>query len=308
MKKLLVILILISLFLACKKEESGTMYFKMKYTTQTLPTKSKLSADTLYTGFGDYITSLTPTRFLGKFSMTGFQDTYNNMDNNTKMLLFIDGNQPANDPARFADFSNNAEVSFSPNLRGIQDDHGLFSSEQINFIYFFFGVEYFYQEVELPQQYANVNLSMFNGSFCNHQYWSDSVKVNNILKIEHFPLICRIFNVTNGWPCSYVFGNCDSTFIFNTEANNVQNSVNWPFGGSTILQIIRSNKYKTVTINTPGPGETVEMISTLGFDIQNLIQVYAGADNIPYNSDDIFIYAPNYWERIRVNLEIKEVQ
>jgi len=38
------------------------------------------------------------------------------------------------------------------------------------------------------------------------------------------------------------------------------------------------------------------------FDINNLIQIYAGADNIPYTSDDIFVYAPRFWERLSVNL------
>lgn len=47
------------------------------------------------------------------------------------------------------------------------------------------------------------------------------------------------------------------------------------------------------------------MFSTISFDTQNLIQIYAGIDNIPYSSDDIFVYAPNYWERVIVKLEIK---
>jgi hypothetical protein len=32
---------------------------------------------------------------------------------------------------------------------------------------------------------------------------------------------------------------------------------------------------------------------------------YAGNDNIPYTFDDWFTYAPNFWERINVRLEIR---
>jgi hypothetical protein len=306
MKKAIGFFILLMLLVSCKKDkDGGNMLFNIKYTTSSSLIKTKSLSRNFYSDFGDYITSLTPAHFSGKFQMLGFQDAINPVDINTHMLLLIDGNLDPDDPDRIADFSNNAVVNFSPDLRGIQDDHGLFANEQINFIYFYFDLHYFYQEVTLPPQYESVNIAMFNANYCNHQYWSDSVKVNNVLKIEHFPLISNIFNTSNGWPSAYIFGNCDSTFVFNTEGNGVTNSVNWPYGGGTILQIIRSNKYNAVTINTPGNGETVEMVTTVGFDTNDLIQIYAGADNVPYTSDDVFIYAPNFWERIKVDVSVE---
>ncbi len=54
----------------------------------------------------------------------------------------------------------------------------------------------------------------------------------------------------------------------------------------------------------PLEGETVLMNGVLSFDTNGLIQVYAGADNIPFTSDDIFVYAPKFWERIYSKLEI----
>lgn len=305
MNKAVTLFIITAALISCKKEKSGNMDFSMHYTTQTDVFKTDVVPDSLYTGFGDYITSVTPSHFSGKFRMLGFQDAVNPQDNTTHMLLYIHGNMTPDDPARTAVFSNNAVVSFSPDLRGIQDDHAMFTGEQINFFYFYFDIIYFYQEVALPPQYDTVNIAMFNVNYCNEQLWSDSVKVNNVLKIKHCPLIYNIFDVSNGWPEAYVFGNCDSTFVYNLEHNEVPNSVNYPFGGSTILPIIRSNKYQLVTVNTPTGGETVKMISTVGFDTQNLIQIYAGADNIPYNSDDVFIYAPNYWERIQAKLLVE---
>jgi hypothetical protein len=41
----------------------------------------------------------------------------------------------------------------------------------------------------------------------------------------------------------------------------------------------------------------------MSFNITDLIQIYAGQDNIAYTFDDIFVYAPNFWERISVSLE-----
>jgi len=38
---------------------------------------------------------------------------------------------------------------------------------------------------------------------------------------------------------------------------------------------------------------------------RNLIQVYAGADEVAYTNDDVFVYAPSFWERLNVKLEIK---
>lgn len=71
------------------------------------------------------------------------------------------------------------------------------------------------------------------------------------MKINHFPFTDHLSNPVSGYPSAFVFGNCDSTFLFNTEGNVIPNSVNWPFGGSTINPIIRSNKYSPIVLNTP---------------------------------------------------------
>lgn len=52
----------------------------------------------------------------------------------------------------------------------------------------------------------------------------------------------------------------------------------------------------------PAAGETKVLYSTISFNIQNLIQFYAGQDNIPYTSDDVIIYAPDYWERATIQV------
>lgn len=39
---------------------------------------------------------------------------------------------------------------------------------------------------------------------------------------------------------------------------------------------------------------------TFIYDISNIVQLYAGPDNIPYTEDDKVILAPNFWERLAV--------
>ncbi|MFN7302291.1 MAG: hypothetical protein ACK5U7_12530, partial [Bacteroidota bacterium] len=60
-----------------------------------------------------------------------------------------------------------------------------------------------------------------------------------------------------------------------------------------------------VKLIMPDAGETATLFSTMVFDTENLIQLYAGADNTPYTADDIMVYAPNFWERIKVKLEMR---
>ena len=46
------------------------------------------------------------------------------------------------------------------------------------------------------------------------------------------------------------------------------------------------------------------MNGVLSFNTDGLIQVYAGADNVPYTADDVLIYAPRFWERLKSRLDI----
>ena len=69
--------------------------------------------------------------------------------------------------------------------------------------------------------------------------------------------------------------------------------------------VIRSSKFKTQKIIMPNDGETYTMYATLSYNTDNLIQIYAGSDNIPYTDDDVFVYAPRFWDRVNINLEMK---
>lgn len=296
------------LLLGCDKDKvNGNIRHRVQYTTAKTDLKTAANpTDSRYTQFGDYIKSVTPYKFTSKINIMCYQDNWDNSANDSHMISYVDGhdNDPRYEIATYADFSNNQEVEITPILYSSDMMDGVFKQKEVTFEYFNFCPYYLYQEVEIPIQYKDITINQFNESY-NERYYNDSVKSGNILKIKHIPFITRLFPYGNGYPWAYVFGNTDSTFVYNKEGKAVPNSEHWPFGGSTINPIIRSNKYIAKTVTMPTGGNTIEMVSKISFDTENLIQIYAGQDNIPYTSDDIFLYAPNYWERLLVKLEIK---
>jgi hypothetical protein len=116
------------------------------------------------------------------------------------------------------------------------------------------------------------------------------------------------FNTNNG-PYFY-FGNTDFTFVVNPNAEGILLSENNPainedaHGGTRTL-IIRSNQYTNAIYHAPDAGETLTMSGIVSFNTTGLIQVYAGADNEPYTRDDVFVYAPEFWERISSRLDME---
>jgi len=309
MKKAFLFFVIAGALIACKKNNGpGTVLYKVQYTNDASVFKTK-QADSLHSGFGDYITSITPHHFAASINMMGMQNDTNPQDNTTTLLSFImDNGQSMIMPEPQADFSNNQEVEFSPEIQ-----HQYTAGQEINFLYFYFVPYYIYQELTLPAEYENISINQFNETYNinyfgigQEQYYCDSVKTGTTLKIKYIPFITRLHPYPAGYPQAIVFGNCDSTFIYNAEGNLTQNSVDHPFPGGSHSCSIRSNKYESPTITIPENGETLTLHTTVGFDTENLIQVYAGADNIAYTADDIFVYAPRYWERIVAKLEVRE--
>lgn len=287
----------------CGKFKAGKIDYKVKYTTDKSPVKSvKTSPDNTYTQFGTYITSLTPDIFTSKINIMMYLDKWEQSDNSTHMISYVDGhdNDPNYEIATYADFSGNQEVSIDPILYSTDIWKGIFKQKEITFNYFYFVPYYFTQDFKVPVQYGEKNLFNLGGDAI---YSFDASTGKRRSKVNHNPFVNAIYTQTNHIPFSFVFGNTDSTFIFNKECVNVAPSENHPFGGS--YPVIRSNKYTPITVRMPLDGESIIMYSTVSFDTENLIQVYAGNDNIPYTSDDIFVYAPNYWERLNVKLEIR---
>jgi len=79
-----------------------------------------------------------------------------------------------------------------------------------------------------------------------------------------------------------------------------------PFGGLLCNRpFIRSHRYTLITVTMPEASESIEMYSAISFINDDLIQVYAGNDGVAYTGDDMFSYAPRYWERVVVRLELR---
>jgi hypothetical protein len=308
-RKLIYFLVILFFISGCKKD-GGKLLCTITYNVQNNKNVSK-SAETKteaisnqYSQFGEYITSITPSRFLGKFLdlrflnnqfIPGFHLDINLIDNKSDIA----------NPDRLADFSNNSSVSFFPEQVNVR--------ENVELIYLSAICLFFYQEFELPQQYENIIMLKFlsfgNGYINNFDGHSvGGVKTGRFVKASHEDFLAPIFDsnwtgLSGNYPVtshSYVFGNTDSTFIF-YSANQHIRTIDNPQGQNGY--IVRSNKYKPIAISAIPDGESKTIKGTMSFNITDLIQIYAGQDNIAYTNDDIFVYAPNFWERISVILE-----
>jgi hypothetical protein len=138
---------MVSLLLsACEKEtQTGRVIYKINFTTNKttiISTRTSLKSlpDNLYSSFGDYVTSLTPSKFIAQIWMMGYTDTVTGpASNHAQMLQYIEGNVtkiPLNDPSRIVDFSNHVTIAFDPVIYGRVNTDNQFEDKQIDFKYF----------------------------------------------------------------------------------------------------------------------------------------------------------------------------
>ena len=308
MKTLIPFFAILLILPSCHKHNHiGDIQYKLRYTTSEILLKKGTitTQDEHYTQFGDYITSLTPTKFTAKIWTMGYMDGvwWNTQTNSTNILSYVrwDGSMytPAQDSIqRSADFSNNATVTFeNPGMNG--QLNGEFFENNVDFKYFFFVTNFLYQEVQLPTQYEGIQLTAINAGF-------NATVENNILKSQHKMFMKPIFpNGELDMAFRFYFGNTDSAFVVNPNGEMLEISEDNPLDGGRNYLTFRSDKYSHASYRVPDEGETLTMSGVVSFNSTDLIQVYAGADNVPYTSDDVFVYAPKFWERIssRLNME-----
>ena len=161
--------------------------------------------------------------------------------------------------------------------------------------------------IELPVQYNGINLSQYNRQD-RPEWYRNFVKDGNTLTVDLFPLtaIIDISDPTNFYnaPMYFYFGMTDkTTFLSNGTLIPLSPDTNFEM----LTPCLWSSRFKEYEITPASNGETITTISTIGFDNENLIQIYAGADNFPYTSDDIIVYAPNFGERIYVNTQVEYI-
>lgn len=315
MKNLFYFLIII-LFTGCNKNNSSStkLIFNMTYKTTDNSKMTKLNSHILktklteehYSQFGDYITSITPTVIIAKFGAMRLQHFVEGDVMWKEQIIIIDNNLDLASNLRLADFSNNATVQITPVFEGVNN----VDMKNVEFNLFTNSILFFYQEFEIPTAYDNIqNFSYLSlgGDLDLKGFFIGGERNGRLLKISSYSLIAPIFDSlwtgSNGQstivPQNYVFGSSDSTYIFFEKGFHNQ-SIDNPMGQDGY--IIRSNAYKPLSLGDMSGGQTKYISGIITFNTTNLIQVYAGKDNIPYTQDDIFVYAPKFWERLSVNL------
>ena len=280
MKKTVILLLIISLFASCAKEKYGNVRQQIKCTSEIPDGKQKIKLEKRkqelrYTQFGDFVTSVTPTSFIGKLNMVRFfrenpDDTY---------IALVGGRTGQGGIS--TDFCINSTVSVIPELccnvyQNPDGQGGYFKNDvTLEYLYVNMGLEVV---LELPEEYNNVfdtniittGLSALNGPVEELREFGDDLKIH--------------------------FGQTDSTFISHVNLFDTFN---------TGLHI-RSDKFEEWTLTPPLGGKDKTILSTIGFIIDDIIHVYAGQDNIPYTSDDVIVLEPKYWERMYIDVDISE--
>jgi hypothetical protein len=313
MRKLILVSIGLLVLIGCNKHEDttyipGEIITNMKYkgNSQKFIINSFIQNTTrtkkLYTGFGDYIMSLTPKKLSAKFYCIRYiQDI---TGHNT--IELINNNLPSYDPLRYADFTNNSSISMKPSLYG--DLTGASFAYSVKFNFLTFDIGNIYHEIQLPPEYIGIDtLDQF--FFNDNNNSNDEIQVystlsNNILNSRYRVFLNPIYgNNPQIVPTAIVFGGTDTSYILNLATDIHDYPVNTPYHGN---YIIRSKKFNPITfVPSTNSNKTTYINATLSFDYNNLIQIYAGNDNIPFTKDDVFLYEPEFFDRFSVNVTIE---
>ena len=306
MKRISYFLFVISILAGCSKDNGGNLSINMTYNytdirkaaeKSNLVKAYSITDEQRYTQFGDYITSITPTVFIAKFLDMRIQNWDENGTIWNASMNLIDNNTDISSTDRLADFSKGASVNFNPDSKYLNTQN----STEFNIFVFIFC--FFYQELELPAQYNTVtNLDHLDWAFQStgeirfDDYSVKGKRNGQYIKVSDGPFIKDL--IFNEMPHAYVFGKTNNTYIYKSDSHM---SINDPLaqGGN----IIRSNAYTPITISAIPANEAKTLNGTMTLNINNMIQIYAGVDNIPYTKDDVFVYAPNYWERLSVSIK-----
>lgn len=296
MKYLSSLIILAFLMGACKKEKFGNTRQEIRVTTDALSSKfksskqesSKNEQEIRYTQFGDFITTITPKSFIGELGVVRFYaDTINGGIQGGSFMTLVMTDSHAGEEPVIADFTNNATLSVIPVLNGDiiynPDGQGASFREDVTFkiLWINMGLKLV---IELPSEYTDIELHQFHPMF--------SQKEGNILTTQSRKIFNPLSEEGDGNGFHIYFGMTDITYYVN-EGVFLENAK---------ASYIRSSQFEEWTMTPPLPEETKTYISTIGFVNDDIVQIYAGVDNIPYTNDDIIVLEPKYWERIYVDV------
>lgn len=298
------LLIILTVFalkgIGCKKKDSdhgfnGKVLFNIKYGVNDQVASRGVTG--YYNQFGSYIGSITPSVFIGKFLDMRLQKWTAGANTWDFNMNIIDNNTPIDSSNRIADFSNNATVRVYPRMDGPPN------SEAISYNMFLFINLFYYQEFELPAQYDTVPelaaLKFENDQIDLKGYNIGGTRTGRMVKGSSHPFLEPVYTWNGKVHQNFVFGETDSAFVFmgKSQLQTIDN----PIGQEG--PIMRSPHFDPIVINPVPDGSTSVVDGSMTFDTDGLIQIYAGRDNKPYTKDDVFVYAPKYWDRIKVVLK-----
>jgi hypothetical protein len=245
--------------------------------------------------FGDFLGMISPVKVTAKFNTIRFIDRKINDEGMQTMLDIISVNWPFDDERRFADFSNGNEIEVTPEIYGNVSNNGWFADKNIKLKYLLILPQEFNLEFTVPEQFTD-NLTTYHNVYFEKNGTSIKCGIDFLLfhiKNEGYDIVHGIG--LNG----FVFGETDTTYIVRQD--------NIPNGDATELisqaqphSVVRSSNYVSPILSPPIEGKTKIITTTISFNTENIIQHYAGSDNIPYTWDDIFVFEPKFWERFSV--------
>lgn len=293
MRLFLLLALVVLLLGGCKKEKYGTLRQEIKVTSQSqqgVMRYLKASNGLYHTHLGDHIVSLTPQSFKGLLLVVRFHAE--NDDFSPKMTLVMRQPYIGEEPL-VADFSNGATLAVIPELNGdmMQNPDGIggYYRNDVTFkmLWLCMGI---LQQVELPEEYANVSLAQFSHYTSEHAVKSGRMLTTSLMPLNQVVPELSVF--IGGNSMHFAFGISDSTYI-----------THGPFLAVPPTYHVRSSNYVPWTMTPPLVDEVRTNVSTIGFVTDNIIQVYAGSDNVPYTSDDIVVFEPRYWERMYIQVD-----
>ena len=309
MKHILFFLIVI-LFYGCSKfnNEGLDLKFRAIYSSQPNAGKDSAQGDLnkdvasdYYTQFGDFVGTLSPHKVTARFNTIRFIDRKNTEPGMQTMLEVIGVNWPFDDERRFADFSNGNTVEMTPEIYGNVDNDGWFVDENIKLKYLFILPQEFQFkfEFDLPDQFTGVNLyTQPGGSF---EREGNTIKSNMDFFLNR--ITDQGFDYQHGIQLNgFVFGETDTSYIV-CQNNIAPDDVSELITQAGPHCVVRSGNYVSPVLTPPDRGETKIITTSISFYSENIIQHYAGTDNVAYTPDDVFIFEPNFWERFSVEVD-----
>ncbi len=310
MKNLIFIFIILCIT-SCRKEGLDVKFrtiFKSSNDKNKQPEdeslKNKLGN---YTQFGDYLGSITPESVTAKFMTIRFTDSKYLINGQTTLIDVVSPNFDDNDPRRFADFSNGNTVEVVPDMFGNIDNDGWFVDDNIELKYLGIFPYYLLFNYILPPQYDTVVLRLDHypgqgsGIFYPPGFTDAAKRIGNTMSSTNYYFMQHEYQGIGFGPRAFVFGGTDSSYVVSPQ--NIPEGEIATLVSMSTGDVARIGNYSYEVLSPPDKGKSKVITTTISFNFSQIIQYYAGMDNIPYTYDDIFVLVPNFWERFQINLK-----